>query len=192
MHTRMNLVRQIMASHGYHRSRCHPHLLPPRNRLCYQSRDPASWDRLSNLQVNLDPLARPITLLAHALSPFLRRTGWYSGIMPTSRPTALSLERLSPHRKASHKALMGEPYIGELEPLRAFCTLFHRWVDLSSRTPYSYGVWKGHVRKTEKQSVPSCQTLYNLSLFSPHSLPDRLTYFSSSQQPPSHWQHRRR
>ncbi|KAF8505054.1 hypothetical protein JB92DRAFT_764973 [Gautieria morchelliformis] len=74
-----------------------------------------------------------------------------SAIMPTSRATALSLERLSPHRKASYKALMGEHYIGELEPFRAFCTLCHRWVDLSSRTPYSYGVWKGHVRKSDKQ-----------------------------------------
>ncbi|KAF8532376.1 hypothetical protein JB92DRAFT_990739 [Gautieria morchelliformis] len=74
-----------------------------------------------------------------------------SAIMPTSRATAFSLERLSPHRKASYKALMGEHYIGELEPFRAFCTLCHRWVDLSSRTPYSYGVWKGHVRKTDKQ-----------------------------------------
>ncbi|KAF8492279.1 hypothetical protein JB92DRAFT_3003658 [Gautieria morchelliformis] len=72
--------------------------------------------------------------------------------MPTSRATALSLERLSPHRKASYKALMGEHYIGELEPFRAFCTLCHRWVDLSSRTPYSYGVWKGHVRKTDKHN----------------------------------------
>ncbi|KAF8532399.1 hypothetical protein JB92DRAFT_992414 [Gautieria morchelliformis] len=75
-----------------------------------------------------------------------------SAIMPTSRATAFSLERLSPHRKASYKALMGEHYIGELEPFRAFCTLCHRWVDLSSRTPYSYGVWKGHVRKTDKHS----------------------------------------
>lgn len=74
-----------------------------------------------------------------------------SASVPTSRAAVPSLERLSPHRKASYRALVAESYIGDLEPFRAFCTLCDRWVDLSSRTPYSYGVWKGHVRKTDKQ-----------------------------------------
>lgn len=74
---------------------------------------------------------------------------------PSSSSTSASRalpppERLSPHRKASYKALVAEPYIDNLEPYRVFCTLCKRWINLSSRTPYSYGIWKGHVRKNHK------------------------------------------
>ncbi|KIJ34804.1 hypothetical protein M422DRAFT_262990 [Sphaerobolus stellatus SS14] len=81
-------------------------------------------------------------------------------------------EHLNPQRKASYKALMAEPYIGKLEPFRAFCTLCNVWVNLSSRTPYSYGVWKGHVRKSEKQSVNTSNADDEYDTASDHSQED--------------------
>jgi len=81
-------------------------------------------------------------------SASVKESGSSSNI--TGSKIALSSpEHLDSQRKVSYKRLIAEPYIGNLEPYRALCTLCNVWVTLSSRTPYSYGVWKGHVRKMQ-------------------------------------------
>ncbi|GJJ11558.1 hypothetical protein Clacol_005792 [Clathrus columnatus] len=80
-------------------------------------------------------------------------------------------DNLSPNRKASYKALRTEPFVGRLEPFRAYCTLCARWVPLSSRTPYSHGVWKGHVKNSEKHNATT-QSNFQDENFESHS-PER-------------------